>query len=188
MTSTDQHQPGCTTAHRAGTSPCTIDTRVGPFTTAQVEALAEALHVSFSYATDLLYRSLADLVEANHAEAKVDDLPCELCGEREQHIRHRGIGHTHTPAESSGAATLTPRQQAAALIALPAAEFFKLPSYVINTALMMAGGVAYPSDIVDMDHDEAKVEYRRVLAGRRLEAPCVCGGPHTLRGHGADDR
>lgn len=37
-------------------------------------------------------------IERDHADALLDDEPCELCGEREQHIRHRGIGHTHTPA------------------------------------------------------------------------------------------
>lgn len=79
----------------------------------------------------------------DHAQALLDNLPCELCGHREAHPNHRGIGHTHTPAEDrvSRAALLLNTQPDAA-------------EYIAASARMMLGS-RNPGEIVDMDHAEA---------------------------------
>lgn len=42
---------------------------------------------------------LTAVIDADHEAALLDDQPCTICGNREMHISHRGIGHTHTPVE-----------------------------------------------------------------------------------------
>lgn len=107
--------------------------------------------------------ALQVLRDADHEQAELDDMPCELCGEVEQHIRHRGIGHTHTPAGPD------------------------VPAYVVGVIRGMWSANCW-TDVVDIEHDAALVEYRRVLAGRRLDRACeICSDDqranHSNRDH-----
>jgi hypothetical protein len=49
--------------------------------------------------TELERRFEQAVLNDAHADALLDNQPCDLCGQIEMHPNHRGIGHTHTPAE-----------------------------------------------------------------------------------------
>lgn len=98
--------------------------------------------------------------DIDHGTALVDNLPCVLCGRHEAHGNHRGIGHTHTPAE-------TPRGRAHALLGRMGGDVaLVVPEYVYETALMMVGLTSDARDIVYMDHAEALADdLDRTVAG-----------------------
>jgi hypothetical protein len=106
----------------------------------QIRALAEALRIDSFAALEILHRELAAQVERDHRNALLDELACALCGERELQPRHGVIGQA--PSET--------------------------PEYVRTTRGMMNDPANDPVDIIGMDHASALVEYRQVLAERRL--------------------
>jgi hypothetical protein len=107
-----------------------------------------------------------------HADALLDNLPCEICGHRELHPNHRGIGHTHTPAED-------PLGRAHALIALVNTAALVVPPHVFETALMIVGSANDPADVVGREFAAATLEdLRRFLADpmRYGKAADTCTG------------
>lgn len=88
----------------------------------------------------------------DHAQALLDNLACELCGRRELHPNHRGIGHTHTPAED-------PQGRARALLArLVGVPALVVPEYVYETARMMLDSQNADMDVVAYDRIEAEAD------------------------------
>lgn len=124
--------------------------------TAHTEAMFEDR--ARSAATDWMYVSpmgdpvatLAIEVTAAHAEALLDDLACEVCGRREMHGNHRGIGHTHTPAED-------PRGRAWAILGRIGAGL-TVPAHVAETARMMLDPQNADMDVVAMDRIAAEAD------------------------------
>lgn len=103
---------------------------------------------------------LAREVDAAHGEGLLDNLPCELCGRIEQHPNHRGIGHTHTPAED-------PRGRARALLNRRDLRM-TIPEYVYETARMMLD----PSNDLDVI---VKLEHIDALYDDQAKQPNDCG-------------
>lgn len=95
-------------------------------------------------------------VEDDHAAALLDNLPCELCGQVEVSPKHRGIGHTHTPAED-------PRGRARALLGRMGGDLrMAIPDYVYETAHMMVDPGHTTAWVVGLDHAAALRENRAV--------------------------
>jgi|SRR6187549_288282 len=121
-----------------------------------------------------------DVIDVEHAAALLDNLPCELCGQIEQHPNHRGARHMHRPATTS-------QGRAYALIALVNTTGLVVPEYVFSTALMMASS-ADPDAIMSIDYLEAVIDGRRVgrsattigpeVGTRDLDHPAE---PHSTR-------